>query len=94
MISVYDCLLAPVMTEKTSNSVKEAVYVFKINANATKPDVKIAVEKIFKVKVAKVNLFNRKGKLRTFRGRIGERKSSKFAVVSLAEGSINFEGGF
>jgi large subunit ribosomal protein L23 len=81
------------MTEKTSNTVKDSVYVFKINLNATKSDVKMAVEKVFKVKVAKVNLFNRKGKRRTFRGRVGEKESSKFAIVSLSEGSINFEGG-
>jgi large subunit ribosomal protein L23 len=93
MISAYDCLLIPVMTEKTANSSKDSVYVFKININATKPDVKMAVEKIFNVKVAKVNLFNRKGKRRTFRGRVGERESSKFAIVSLSDGTINFEGG-
>jgi large subunit ribosomal protein L23 len=81
------------MTEKTANSAKDSVYVFKINPNATKEDVKTAVEKIFNVKVCKVNLFNRKGKQRTFRGRIGKKESSKFSIVTLAEGAINFEGG-
>jgi large subunit ribosomal protein L23 len=93
MISAYDCLLSPVTTEKTTNFTKDSVYVFKIDVNATKSDVKMAVEKIFKVRVAKVNLFNRKGKRRTFRGRVGERELSKFAVVSLSEGTSNFEGG-
>jgi large subunit ribosomal protein L23 len=93
MISEYDCLIAPVMTEKTMNSGKEGVHVFKVNAKATKYDIKTAVEKIFKVKVKKVNVFNRVGKKRIFRGKIGERKSAKFAIVGLSEGTINYDGG-
>jgi large subunit ribosomal protein L23 len=93
MISEYDCLIAPVMTEKTMNSSKDGVYVFRVNACATKYDIKKAVEKVFKVKVAKINVLNRKGKKRTFRGKIGERKSTRFAVVGLSEGSINYESG-
>jgi large subunit ribosomal protein L23 len=93
MISEYDCLIAPVMTEKTMNSQKEGVHVFRVNENAAKLDVRRAVEKIFNVKVAQVNVLNRKGKKRVFRGKIGNTQSRKYAVVRLSEGAINFEGG-
>ena len=93
MISEYDCLLAPVMTEKAMTSGRDGVYVFKIHLDATKLDVSRAIEKIFDVKVSKVNVLNRKGKSRTFRGRRGVTKSKKFAVVRLASGTINYEGG-
>jgi large subunit ribosomal protein L23 len=94
MISEYDCLIAPVMTEKAMNSSKDGVYVFRIHPKATKFDVCRAVEKVFSVKVDAVNVSNRKGKKRLFRGRVGETKPRKLAVVRLAEGNvINFEGG-
>ncbi len=48
---------------------------------------------VFKVKVAKVNVLNRGGKKKTFRGKVGETKSVKLARVHLSEGVINFEGG-
>ncbi|MDR0631923.1 MAG: 50S ribosomal protein L23 [Holosporaceae bacterium] len=89
----YDCLIVPVMTEKTMNSNKEGVHVFKVAPTATKLDIKKAVEKIFSVKVAKVNLLNRKGKKRVFRGKKGSTACRKHAVVRLSEGVINFEGG-
>lgn len=93
MISEYDCLIVPVMTEKSMNA-GSGVHVFKIDAKATKLDVRKAVEKVFNVKVAKVNVLNRSGKQKTFRGKYGETKSTRFAIVRLSEGSINFEGGF
>jgi large subunit ribosomal protein L23 len=92
-MSPYDCLIVPVMTEKSMNSGKEGVYVFRVNINASKLDVKAAVEKVFSVKVAKVSVLNRKGKTRTFRGKIGNTAYKKHAVVRLSEGTINFEGG-
>jgi large subunit ribosomal protein L23 len=82
------------MTEKTMNSSKEGVHVFKVDANATKLDIKRAVEKVFNVKVAKVNVLNREGKKRVYKGRAGETKFTRRAIVRLAEGAINFEGGF
>lgn len=93
MISEYDCLVAPVMTEKTMNSSQEGVHVFRVSTCATKIDVKRAVEKVFNVKVAKVNILNRGGKKRTFRGTVGKTADKKIAVVRLKEGTINFEGG-
>jgi large subunit ribosomal protein L23 len=80
------------MTEKAMNSSK-GVYVFKVAESATKFDIKVAVEKIFNVKVGKVNVLNRYGKKRIFRGKAGRVASRKHAIVRLSEGAINFEGG-
>lgn len=93
MVSVYDCLIAPVITEKAMMASKNSAYVFHINVNATKLDVRRSVETVFDVKVKKVNIVNRYGKSRIFRGKVGVRDSKKFAIVSLSSGSINFEGG-
>lgn len=92
MMSVYDCLIAPIMTEKSANSKSDGV--FKIAAAATKSDVKKAIEKIFGVQVAKVNILNRKGKSKFFRGKAGHTDGRKIAIVRLKEGAINLEGGF
>jgi large subunit ribosomal protein L23 len=93
MISEYDCLIAPVMTEKAMNRGKDSVYEFRIHPDAIKSDVSRAVEKVFGVKVAKVNVLNRVGKKKVFRRTIGETKPRKIAIVRLSEGTINFEGG-
>jgi large subunit ribosomal protein L23 len=92
MIHEYDCLIVPVMTEKAMNSAK-GVYVFEVADVATKFDVKRAVEKVFDVKVGKVNILNRVGKKRVFRNRKGNVAGKKHAIVRLSEGTINFEGG-
>lgn len=93
MLSIYDCLVAPVLSEKSMKK-DEGIHVFKINRGATKLDVRAAVEKIFNVKVASVNIINRNGKKKVFRGRFGRTEAKKFAIVKLSEGSIKFEGGF
>lgn len=92
MKSEYDYLIAPVMTEKAMNAEK-GVHTFKVTTDATKSDIKRAVEKVFNVKVGKVNVLNRDGKKRTFRGKIGKTEQKRFAIVYLSEGTINFEGG-
>lgn len=91
MKSVYDILLAPVMTEKSMG--RNGAYTFLVSKEADKVDIKRSVEEIFNVKVAKVNVLNRKGKVKTFRGRVGQHADRKFAIVTLSEGSINYEGG-
>lgn len=93
MMSVYDCLISPVMTEKSMGSKIEGVHVFKVHPEATKLDIKCAIEKIYNLKVAKVNILNRVGKKRVFRSKRGQTADRKFAVVRLKEGVINFEGG-
>lgn len=92
MIPEYDCLIVPVMTEKSMSAVS-GVHTFRVNANATKLDVRRAVEKVFNVKVDKVNILNRGEKKKTFRGKLGKTEAKKLARVRLSEGTINFEGG-
>jgi len=82
----YDVLIAPVVTEKATTASEHNKVVFKVARDATKPQIKEAVEKLFDVKVTKVNTLIRKGKIRIFKGRPGELQSTKRAVVTLEEG--------
>ena len=91
MSSNYDVLLAPVMTEKSMS--RNGVYTFLVAKKANKMDIQKSVEEIFNVKIASVNVLNRKGKSKWFRGEGGQHADRKFAIVRLSEGSINYEGG-
>jgi large subunit ribosomal protein L23 len=82
----YDVLIAPVITEKATMASEHNKVVFKVARNATKPQIKEAVEKLFDVKVKRVNTLVRKGKVRVFQGRPAELQDSKRAVVTLEEG--------
>jgi large subunit ribosomal protein L23 len=82
----YDVLIAPVITEKATTASEFNKVVFKVARTATKPQIKDAVEKLFDVKVKKVNTLVRKGKVKAFKGRLGELQDSKRAVVTLEEG--------
>jgi large subunit ribosomal protein L23 len=82
----YDILIAPVITEKSTAASEHSKVVFKVARTATKPQIKEAVEKLFDVKVKRVNTLIRKGKTRMFKGRPGELQDSKRAVVTLEEG--------
>jgi large subunit ribosomal protein L23 len=82
----YDVILAPVITEKSSEASEPNKVVFKVRLDATKPQIKKAVEKLFGVKVVAVNTLTRKGKTKRFRGIEGRQKDMKKAVVKLAEG--------
>jgi large subunit ribosomal protein L23 len=84
--SVYDVILAPVITEKSSMASEHNQVVFKVHRDATKPQIKAAVEQLFKVKVLGVNTINRKGKTKRFRGLKGKQQDMKKAIVRLAEG--------
>jgi large subunit ribosomal protein L23 len=82
----YDTIIAPVITEKATLLSEKNQVVFRVPLNATKKDVKEAVEKLFNVKVGAVNTIVRKGKTKNFRGRPGKRADHKNAVVTLLEG--------
>lgn len=82
----YDIIRAPHVTEKTTLISQYRQFVFETAKQANKIEIKEAVEKIFKVKVDAVNTQIRKGKMKRFRGRVGQRKDRKFATVTLAEG--------
>jgi large subunit ribosomal protein L23 len=85
-LSIYDVILAPVITEKSSMASEHNQVVFKVRRDATKPEIKAAVEQLFKVKVLAVNTILRKGKTKRFRGLPGKQQDIKKAIVRLAEG--------
>jgi len=82
----YDTLLAPVITEKSTLVAEENKVIFRVPLTATKPEIKEAVEALFKVDVTKVNTILVKGKTKRFRGRLGRRSDFKKAVVTLKDG--------
>lgn len=85
-LQAYDVILSPVITEKSSEASESNHVVFRVRLDATKPQIKKAVEKLFGVKVVAVNTLTRKGKTKRFRGIAGRQKDVKKAVVKLAEG--------
>lgn len=82
----YDTILAPVITEKATLLSEKNQVVFRVPLNATKKDIKDAVEKLFDVKVGAVNTVIRKGKTKNFRGIPGKRGDQKNAIVTLLAG--------
>jgi large subunit ribosomal protein L23 len=91
---LYDVIVKPVVTEKSSAAAEQNKVTFKISPTATKQDVKAAVESIFKVSVLKVNTINVEGKVKKFRGRPGQRSDFRKAIVTLAAGqTIDFAAG-
>jgi large subunit ribosomal protein L23 len=82
----YDVIVAPVITEKATSASEHSKVIFKVALTATKPQIKEAVERLFDVKVKSVNTLRRKGKWRTFKGRLGQQSTTKRAVVTLEEG--------
>lgn len=82
----YDIIRNPVVTEKSTYASEHNQVVFDVAIDATKPEIKAAVEGLFSVKVQAVNTLIRKGKEKRFRGRIGQRKDVKKAIVTLADG--------
>ncbi len=81
-----DVILAPVVSEKSYALLDEGRYTFVVHPDTNKTEIKQAVEAIFGVKVTSVNTLNRKGKRKRFGLGYGTRKSTKRAVVALAEG--------
>ena len=82
----YDIILSPTITEKATFVSERNQVVFKVARNATKPQIKEAVEKLFDVKVKSVNTLVRKGKTKVFRGNLGSQSDVKRAIVTLEEG--------
>jgi large subunit ribosomal protein L23 len=81
-----DVLLAPVVSEKSYSLLDENKYTFLVAPTANKTEIKIAVEKIFKVSVVSVNTVNRSGKKRRTRNGYGKRPDTKRAIVTVADG--------
>ena len=85
-ISNYDVIVSPVITEKATMAAEQNQVVFNVARDASKPEIKRAVEGLFGVKVTAVNTILRKGKVKRFRGHKGKQSDVKKAVVTLAEG--------
>jgi large subunit ribosomal protein L23 len=83
---VYDVILSPAITEKATMMSEHNQVMFDVARSATKPDIKVAVETLFGVKVKAVNTLVRKGKVKRFRGIRGKQSDVKKAIVTLEEG--------
>ena len=83
----YDVIRKPIITEKSIMASENGAVVFEVSIDATKPQVKEAVEALFGVKVKAVNTTITKGKVKRFRGQIGRRNDVKKAYVTLEEGN-------
>ena len=84
-----DIILSPVVSEKSYGLIDDGKYTFDVDPRSNKTEIKLAIEKIFDVKVASVNTLNRTGKHRRTRFGIGKRKDTKRAIVTLKSGSID-----
>ncbi len=83
---LYEVIRAPLVTEKSTMASEHNQVAFKVPLNASKSEIKAAVEELFKVKVKSVNTLRQKGKEKRFRGRLGQRSDIKKAYVTLEEG--------
>jgi large subunit ribosomal protein L23 len=94
--SHHDVIIAPVVSEKSYELLDDGRYTFIVHPSSNKTEIRQAVEAIFGVKVANVNTMNRQGKRKRFGLTMGQRKTSKRAVVTLREGETIdiFETGF
>ncbi len=91
---LYEVVRAPLVTEKSTLLSEKNQFVFRVANDATKPEIKAAIETLFKVKVTGVNTLITKGKTKRSKGRLGVRSDVKKAFVTLAEGqSIDFTTG-
>ena len=82
----YAIILRPLVTEKSTQGSEYNQVTFKVSLDASKPEIKKAVESLFEVKVKQVNTIRMKGKVKRFKGHLGKRSNWKKAIVSLAEG--------
>ena len=93
-VRYYDVIRNPVVTEKSTMASEHGQVVFDVAIDATKPEIKAAVEALFSIKVKAINTLVRKGKVKRFRGKIGTRNDVKKAIVTLVDGqSIDISTG-
>ena len=90
----FDVIVAPHITEKSTMLSEQNAVVFKVSKDASKPEIKAAVEALFNVKVTGVNTIVSKGKTKRWKGQAYQRSDAKKAIVTLAEGeSIDITSG-
>ena len=85
-IHLYDKILSPIVTEKSTNISEQNKIVFKVPFKANKKSLKTSIEKIFKVNVTKVNIINKKNRIKTTRGKKVRIKGYKKAIITLKKG--------
>ncbi|MBT7957295.1 MAG: 50S ribosomal protein L23 [Rhodospirillaceae bacterium] len=83
---MYELIRSPIITEKTTIISEHNQVSFKVPLDATKPEIRAAVEGLFEVKVTAVNTIVQKGKVKRFRGHLGKRSDFKKAIVTLVDG--------
>ena len=83
---MYDIIRSPLITEKSTLGGEQNQVTFRVPLDATKPEIKQAVEGLFEVKVKAVNTLRQRGKVKRFRGLLGKRPDVKKAIVTLEEG--------
>ncbi len=84
-----DVILAPVVSEKSYSLIDDGKYTFVVDPRSNKTEIKLAIEKIFDVKVGSVNTLNRTGKKQRTKFGTGKRKDTKRAIVTLKSGTID-----
>mgnify|MGYP001202890667 FL=1 len=85
-INLYDKILFPIVTEKSTNISEQNKIIFKVPIKANKKNVKSSIEKIFKVNVTKVNIINKKNRIKVTRGKKIKVKGYKKAIITLKKG--------
>ena len=85
-LHLYDKILSPIVTEKSTNLSEQNKIIFKVNSKANKKNLKSNIEKIFKVNVTKVNIINKKSRIKVTRGKKVKVKGFKKAIVTLKKG--------
>ncbi|MDD7510813.1 MAG: 50S ribosomal protein L23 [Peptostreptococcaceae bacterium] len=91
MRSPYDVIIKPVISEMSMDQAQDKKYTFKVAVDANKTEVRMAVEEIFGVDVAKVNIMNVDGKVKRMGRTVGRTPAYKKAIVTLTEGSKEIE---
>tara|TARA_B100001769_G_C21928851_1_gene500665 strand:- start:36 stop:329 length:294 start_codon:yes stop_codon:yes gene_type:complete len=85
-VHLYDKILSPIVTEKSTTISEQNKIVFKVPFKANKKNLKTSIEKIFKVNVTKVNIINKKNRIKTTRGKKVRIKGFKKAIITLKKG--------
>ena len=85
-IHLYDKILSPIVTEKSTNLSEQNKIIFKVHNKENKKNLKTNIEKIFKVNVIKVNIINKKTRIKTTRGKKVRVKGFKKAIITLKKG--------
>ena len=85
-VHLYDKILSPIITEKSTNLSEQNKIIFKVPRKANKRNLKSSIEKIFKVNVVKVNIINKKSRIKSTRGKKVKVKGFKKAIITLKKG--------